>query len=111
MTAPLKSYTKEDQTKKNRKINPKRMTRTERDAYETFIDDKQRGKCFCGCGRQITEYHHAEFGINKDDRYMVGIAQHPCHHAIHHGKDIEEKKRLISLSKRKAKENWKDYNA
>jgi len=105
------AYSKEKQLGKSKRENPKKMTRTELDAYETFIDEKQKGLCFCGCGRPITEYHHAWFGAYKDDRYLVGIAQYPCHYAIHHGKDIDLKSRLILLSRKKAKEHWKDYNS
>jgi len=106
------NYTKEAQLSKTKHPNPKKMTKIEKSLYEDFIYQVQKGRCFCGCGRCITEYHHATFGVKrggKDDRYLVGIAQHPCHYAIHHGKDIELKERLILLSIHKSKDNWRDY--
>jgi len=106
-------YSKQSQLNKIKRPNAKKMIAIEKRLFEEFIFEVQKGKCFCGCGRDITEYHHATFGVNrggKDDRYLVGISQHPCHYAIHHGKDIEMKERLILLSIHKSKQLWESYN-
>lgn len=103
-------FSKTQQLKKNRKPNPKKLDPLEKEAFESFIFKKARGKCQCGCGRAITEYHHAKFGRDKDDRTLVGIAQHPCHYNIHHGKDADEKHRLILLTEHKGDENWRDFS-
>ena len=102
--------TKQDQLKKNRKDNPKRLSAVELADYKNFIFAKQGGLCFCGCGREISEYHHAYFGINKNDKYLVGIAQNPCHYAIHHGRDIELKNKLVLVAEIQGVKNWKEFS-
>ena len=101
--------TKEQQLKKTKQLNAKRMSPIELANYKNFIYARSGGMCQCGCSRELTEYHHVFFGINKDDRYLAAIAQHPCHYNIHHGKDVEEKKRLIEIFERVGKENWGMY--
>jgi hypothetical protein len=103
-------YSKDSQLKKNKKPNPKKLSHIELTNFKNYIFSKSGGKCQCGCNRDITEYHHAKSGIHKDDRTLTGIAQHPCHYNIHHGKDMDEKRRLIELFEKIGEENWRGFN-
>ena len=103
-------FSKQSQLKKNKRVNPRKMTKIGKELYQNFIYDNQGGMCFCGCGRPIDEYHHSIRGVYKDDRSLVGISRH-CHSLIHNCqyKNIDETSRLTLLAKAKGKQNWSDY--
>jgi len=103
-------YTKESQLKKEKKPNPKKMTKIEKSLYEDFISDKAKGKCQCGCGRDGVEFHHSKRGINKDDRSIILICRR-CHILIHNMEynNIDKSSQLNLLAKEKGEENWKEY--
>lgn len=86
------------------------MTKIEKELFEEFINDKAKGLCQCGCGRQGVEYHHSKRGIYKDDRSIMLICRR-CHTLIHNCeyKNIDETSRLTLLAKEKGKENWGEY--
>ena len=102
-------YSKKEQTKKNKAQIDSKLTASVREHYKAWLHERQGGLCFCGCERPIDEYHHARFGIWKDDRTLIGIAR-DCHYAIHHGRDTERKRRLINLSQKLADVNWDDFS-
>lgn len=99
-----------NKSERKKRDDPKKRSKKEQKELEAHVYQKQGGKCFCGCGRGINEFHHAYFGIDKDDRFIVGIAQHPCHYAIHHGKDMDLKRKLITSSEIQAVVNWESFN-
>ena len=101
---------KESQLKHTKTSKTNKLSKDVLLSYKDYIFELSGGLCQCGCGRNITEFHHADFGINKDDKTLVGIAQHPCHYNIHHGKDVIEKRRLINLFKEIGDCNWSGFN-
>ena len=105
----MKMYSKTEQLKKNRKPCDRKLPASVREHYKAWLSARQGGRCFCGCGRPIDEYHHARFGIWKDDRTLIGISR-DCHYAIHHGRDIERKRHLINMSQKTAEKNWEEFN-
>lgn len=102
--------TKEEQLNKNRQKNPKRMSQIEKDCYTTFIDDKAKGKCQCGCGNDGVEYHHSEQSRVYDDRSIILICR-KCHSLINNMeyKNIDKSTELIRIAKEQGKRNWRDY--
>jgi hypothetical protein len=107
----MEMYSKKDQLKKRKPKNEKKLQKSEIRKYTDWIHDRQGGKCFCGCGRPIDEYHHAKygsFGADKDDRSLVGISRE-CHYAIHHGSDIVRKKSLEKMAIDFSRVLWEEY--
>ena len=102
--------TKQEQTKKVKRVDLKHMSHIELKLLKEFIFSKSDGKCQCGCGRPIDVYHHSNRGINKDDRTIVGIAALPCHHDVHFSIDSHKRESLTILLKSIAIENWREYN-
>jgi len=104
------TYSKADQTKKNRKPNLKKMTKIEYQLYVDFVNDKSYGLCQSRCGGKAQDIHHSYYGAGgRDDRYITAICRE-CHEAIHHGKDIDRASKLKLLFKSIGKQNFKDYN-
>lgn len=103
--------TKEEQLRKTKRPNPKRMIKTEYELYVDFVNDKAGGMCQCGCGRPAQDIHHSLRGSNKDDRSIIAICR-TCHNLIHScsPKDIDEGSRLALFSKGVGKKNWEEYN-
>lgn len=105
-----KMLSKENQLRKSKKPNPRKMTKVEYELYVDFVNEKAKGMCQCGCGRKADDIHHSMRGINKDDRSIIAICK-TCHNLIHSCgyKEIEEASRLALLSKNIGKINFKDY--
>jgi len=102
-------YSKKQQLRKHRNINPKKMPKVEYEPYVDFVNSRANGMCQCGCGQKAQDIHHAYFGAGgRDDRYIVAICRE-CHNAIHHGKDIDKASQMKLLCKSIGKENYKEY--
>lgn len=104
-------FPKSAQTKKNKKINPKKLPK---ETLQNFIDTifkLAKGKCQICKAKKIDEYHHSiygNFGADKDDRSLVGICR-GCHFAIHHGKNggsQELRYKAIPIGEK----NWSFFN-
>ena len=86
--------TKEEQLKKNRKSNPKKMDKATYRQYVDKVREYSDGMCQNEhCSNIADDIHHGAFGRDKDDRTITAICRQ-CHYAIHHGADTDKKKRL-----------------
>ncbi len=99
--------TKQQQTKWNKKSNPKKLTPADYKDFVNYIFNKAERKCQLCTFKPIDDLHHSvygSFGADKDDRTLVGVCR-ACHSDIHdHGnRDKREKAKKIG------KENWKGY--
>ena len=103
--------TKQDQLKKNRKDNPKKLSAIELADFKNFIWAKSGGKCQCNCGRDGVEFHHSKRGIYKDDKSIILICRR-CHTLIHscEYKNIRNTSELTILAKVHGKKNWKEFS-
>jgi len=100
---------KADQTKKNRKVNLKKLSSIELRLFKEFIFDISNGMCQCGCDRPLSTYHHGYFGAGgRDDRYLGAISS-DCHYIIHHGTDTVKANSLRLLFKSIGKDNYRRY--
>ncbi|TET91031.1 MAG: hypothetical protein E3J96_00230 [Sulfurovum sp.] len=102
-------YSKADQTRKNRKVNLKKLSNIELRLFKEFIFDISNGKCQCGCNKPLSTYHHGNRGINKDDRTLGGIND-ICHHDLHFSTDTHKREALTILFKSIGLENWRKHN-
>ena len=102
---------KEDQLKKNKKPNLKKLSPIELQLFEEFIFEKSGGLCQLCKTEPLNTYHHSRFGnmgACKDDRSLIAICQ-ADHHEIHHGnKGIGRALRNLAIII--GDENWDDYN-
>lgn len=99
--------TKKDQLKKNRKPNPKKLSRPENEAYRCTIDEISFGKCQL-CGTIGQDYHHPYYGnrgADKDDRYQLAVCR-TCHTECHRSKHGA----MNTKAKGIAEENWGVHN-
>ncbi len=95
-------YSKEEQTNKAKKDNPKRMSKALNQAYINFLLGK--GVCqVCEVSYDLDTPHHEPRGINKDDRYRVNICI-DCHRKRHGSrkgsldKSVERIERIAKLN-------------
>jgi len=104
-------YSKAQQTKKNKRVNPKRMTGTEKKLYIDFLREKSGGLCqIPNCNNRADDWEHPDRGINRDDRYTILICR-SCHMKADQPspKQIDESSRIKLAGKKIGRENWKDY--
>ncbi len=65
----MSSYSKEDQLKKVKRVNPKKMSKIEYELYVDFVNERSRGICQSGCGAKASDIHHSYWGAGgRDDR-------------------------------------------
>jgi len=100
--------TKQEQTRKVRRVNTKKMSLVELNLYKDYINEIADGKCQCGCNREISTYHHSCRGSNKDDKSLGGI-NYICHDTLHFSTDSHEREALTILFKGIGRENWRLY--
>lgn len=75
-------YSKFQQLKKRRKVNPAKVSKYELKARVEFLIDKRVCQV-CNTSSDLDYPHHAEFGLaKKDDRTMINICVE-CHRHIH----------------------------
>lgn len=99
--------TKEEQLKKNKKENPKRMSKYDLDQYKSFIFNKTGGTCQM-CGGVADDFHHSRFGrqgADKDDRSLVAVCR-KCHTRCHQEKNGTYGNEAIKIGDK----NWGDFN-
>ena len=102
---------KAKQLQKNRKPNPKKMTKIEKRLYIDFQRDLSGGICqIPGCNNNAQDWEHPLRGINRDDRYTIMICR-SCHTIADQPgtTQIAESIRIKNLGKKIAEENWKEY--
>ncbi len=99
--------TKQEQTRKVRRVNTKKMSKVELDLYKDYINEIAEWKCQC-CGGIGVEYHHALSGAYKTDESLVLICRRE-HAIIHFGTDTKEAERLKVLTKGIGRSNWAGY--
>lgn len=83
------TYPKSAQTKKSKKINPKKLSACQKMGFINTIDSLSGGYCQLCTIRTVADYHHSiygSFGADKDDRSLMAICE-VCHYEIHHGKN------------------------
>lgn len=82
------SFTKEDQLKKNKRVNPKKMTRIENKLFHDDILDNSKGVCQVCEDKEGVDFHHpkyGKFGADKDDTCQVLVCRE-CHDLCHREK-------------------------
>ncbi len=70
----MMDFSKAAQTKKNRKVNPKKLSKTALKEYKKYVDfvcDKQDGLCFCGCGEAIQDIHHTTYNFKDGGKSFI----------------------------------------
>lgn len=77
--------TKEEQTKKAKKKNSRRLSRDELVSYKDTIFDISGGLCQLCQEVSPDDYHHPFFGSYKDDNYLVAVCRE-CHTKCHQSK-------------------------
>jgi len=104
---------KKDQTKKNRKPNPKRMSNIEKRLYIDFLREESEGICqIPGCNNAAQDWEHPKRGINRNDMETILICRN-CHQIADHPSttQAQESRIIKEAGKKVAKENWRKYNA
>ena len=102
--------TKQEQLKKNREQNQKKLSTVVLADFKNFIWAKSGGLCQCGCGKHGVEYHHSLRGAYKDDKSIILICR-SCHNLIHNCEynNMDKTSELMILAKVQGVKNWKDF--
>ena len=103
------AHSKKQQTYKNRKVNPRKMTAIELKLYKDYIFGEANGICQNpNCNNPISEHHHSQRGAYKSDMSLTGIC-HTCHYSLHFSTDTHEREALTILFKSIGVQNWTGY--
>ncbi len=99
--------TKQEQTKKNRQKDEKKLSQEKYFLFCGHILEKANYICQLCNSHAIDDMHHSKFGCfgaNKDDRSLVGICR-SCHSAIHDKGNKKKRERAVKIGE----ENWKGF--
>ena len=103
--------TKEKQLNKNKRPNPKKMPKLEKETYIDFLREKSGGICqIPSCHNRADDWEHPDRGINRDDRYTILICRE-CHMKADqpNPKQIDESSIIKLAGKKIGRQNWADY--
>ena len=101
-------FSKEAQLKKNRKVNPKKLSQKALKDYKFTIHDISNGMCQICKVKPGDDYHHCVFGCrgaDKDDR-ILALTCRDCHDECHKHKHEEPNTTAIEIGNN----NWMIHN-
>ena len=104
----MMDFSKAAQTKKNRKVNPKKLSKTALVEYISTIEDISNRMCQICKMKKGADFHHPIFGCrgaDKDDRILALVCR-DCHDECHEHKHEEPNTTAIEIGNN----NWSIHN-